>query len=179
MARLARLATCAAATTLLAVASTPWFVSPATAADSGATCTLDITLTLRPGLTLMPSTGSIISPTPGALTCVGVIDGSLVTGPGQFSVRGTYSGSLAMGTSTGTAAYSIPTTAGLAGGEVDYGVTWVGTAGFITVEDDVYGNGSGPFAFLPNGNGVTRPVTSIRWFSQQITFGSGARTPAA
>jgi len=162
------------ATTLLAAVAFAVSSVPAGAAgESAATCTLNITLTLRPGLTLLPTSGSIVSETPGSLNCIGLIDGNLVIGPGRFAVRGDYSGSIAAGTTTGKASYSIPTTAGVAGGTVNYNVIWVGIAGFITVEDPVYGNGVGPFAFLPRG---LSPVTSIQWLSQQITFGSGAPT---
>jgi hypothetical protein len=166
----------AAATLFAALALTVIFVPGAAAADSAATCTLDIALTLRPGLTLTPSRGAIVSDGAGTLGCVGLIDGHLVTGPGEFRVRGSYSGTVAAGTTAGEASYSVPTTAGPAGGTVAYSVVWLGIAGFITVEDDVYGNGAGPFVFLPNGDGLIRPVTSIRWVSQQITFGSGRPT---
>jgi hypothetical protein len=177
MPRPVRLARRIAATTLLAAVAFTVSSGPAAAAgESAATCTLDITLTLTPGLTLTSSTGSIVSPDAGALICIGLIDGNLVTGPGVFRVRGGYSGSIAAGTTTGQASYAIPTTAGAAGGTVNYSVIWVGIVGFITVGDDVYGNGVGPFAFLPRGDGIFRPVTSIRWLSQQITFGSGAPT---
>lgn len=90
-------------------------------------------------------------------------------------MNGTYSGTVAAGTTVGQASYAIPTTAGVVTGTVAYSVVWLATAGFITVQDPVYGYGSGPFAFLPNGNGILTPVTSIRWLSQQITLGSAPR----
>jgi hypothetical protein len=167
-----------AAFTLFAIFTLGGAVAPgALAADSAATCSLDIGLTLRPGLTLASSSGSIASSDAGRLNCVGVIDGSVANGPGEFRVFGTYSGTVVLGTTTGRASYSIPTTGGPKRGTVGYSVVWVGTAGVITLADPVYGNATGPFAFLPTGNGVTRPVTSIRWISQQITFGSGAPPP--
>jgi hypothetical protein len=149
----------------------------ALAADSAATCSLDISLYLRPGLTLTSSTGSIGSSDAGRLNCIGVIDGGVANGPGEFRVFGTYSGRVLLGTTTGQASYSIPTNGGPKGGTVRYSVLWVGSAGFITLGDPVYGNAAGPFAFLPTGNGITRPVTMIRWVSQQLTFGSGAPAP--
>ena len=143
----------------------------AQALGSTATCALDIQLNLNPGLTLMTKGGSIASPEPGSLTCVGLIDGSPVTGAGTFDVRGRFKGSCTLGTSNGTAAYQIPTLDGLKFGIVDYSVTWVGVLGFITVSDPIYGNGSGPFDFIPvHGNCLNQPLDVIRWSSLQITL---------
>lgn len=164
--------------TLLATCTVGGALTPgALAAESAATCSLNISLTLQPGLTLASSTGSIGSSDAGTLNCVGVIDGGVANGAGEFRVSGSYSGSVLLGTTTGLASYSIPTTSGPKGGRIGYSVLWVGTAGFISLSDPVYGSAAGPFAFLPTGNGITRPVTQIRWLSQQIAFGSGAPPP--
>jgi hypothetical protein len=72
--------------TLLAVPALGASLVPAAAAaDSAATCSLDITLYLRPGLTLRPSQGTIASSDAGRLNCVGLIDGAVATGPGEFA----------------------------------------------------------------------------------------------
>ena len=156
---------------ILVAAGAAVMVSDARALGSTATCALDIQLKLNPGLTLMIRSGSIASTGPGSLTCVGLIDGSPVTGPGTFDVAGRYRGTCLQGTSGGNAAYAIPTQAGVKSGTVTYNVTWVGVLGFITVSDPVYGNGSGPFDFLPvRGNCATVPLTVIRWTSTQIVL---------
>ena len=155
----------------------PWAVPGALATGSAATCSLDITLHLTPGLTLKSGSGTISSgEAAGSLNCVGFIAGQLVTGPGQFRVAGTYGGTVLQGGTSGRASYSVPTVSGPRGGTVNYVVTWLTDAGFITVQDNVYGNGVGPFLYLPNGTGLTGPVTTIRWVSQHIVFGSGAPT---
>jgi hypothetical protein len=146
-------------------------VSEAQALGSTATCTLDIQLNLEPGLRLMTRAGTIASTGPGSLDCVGLIDGSPVTGPGTFDVRGRFRGTCGQGTSSGGAAYAIPTRAGTKSGTVDYIVNWAGVVGFITVSDPVYGNGSGPFDFIPvHGNCVTTPLDVIRWSSTQFVI---------
>jgi len=73
--------------------------------------------------------------------------------------------------SSGDAAYGIPTRAGTKSGTVDHIVNWAGVVGLITVSDPVYGNGSGPFDFIPvHGNCVTTPLDVIRWSSTQFVI---------
>ncbi|MGH9225802.1 MAG: hypothetical protein ACRD2W_18910 [Acidimicrobiales bacterium] len=83
-----------------------------------------------------------------------------------------------MGRSSGKAAYSIPTLTGPMNGQVDYNVTWASAVGLITVSDAIYGNGTGPFDFIPvTGNCLTQRLTVIRWASTQLTLRLQAAPP--
>jgi hypothetical protein len=165
---------------LLPVAAVP----AVAAAPSVGTCLLNIQLALNPGLTfpqlLVPtghgtirSSGEGLS---GTLDCAGIINGGMPTGQGRFGVSGTYQGSCLQGTTSGTAQFEIPTTAGTARGTVLYTVVWIGNVGAITASGANYGFAPGPFDFLPvQGHGdcsPNNPLTLIAWTGLHLVFQS-------
>ena len=143
---------------------------------SGANCSLTITLGLSPGLTLSSDAGVISSDgLRGTLSCVGLINGAMVTGPGTFGVAGTYQGSCLQGTTSGVAPFEVPTTAGTARGTATYTVVWTGTVGQVTASGANYGFGPGPFAFVPaqrGGDCVGQPLSLISWQGLQLVIQS-------
>ncbi len=144
--------------------------------SSGATCSLTIGLGMSPGLTLSSDSGIISSDgLRGTITCVGLINGADVTGPGRFGVEGTYQGSCLQGTTSGVAPFEVPTTAGTARGTATYTVVWAGVVGQVTASGAHYGFGPGPFAFVPASGGgdcATQPLSSISWQGLQLVIQS-------
>ena len=84
------------------------------AATTSAACTGQLTLTITPGFSLTPSSGTLTSHgQTGPITCTGTIDGQRVTGPGTVGLDETYArGDCLSHVGTGTASATIPTTAG-------------------------------------------------------------------
>jgi hypothetical protein len=149
--------------------------APATAdGPSTATCSLNISLNIRPGLTLATQSGSIASDgQSGTLNCIGVINGGVVTGPGRFGVSGRYTGNCVQGFTEGTAPFSVPTSTGVVSGVATYTVGWVGTVGQVTATSEAYGFAPGPFAFLPErGDCVLTPLSRITWSGLQLVLKS-------
>jgi len=66
------------------------WVSPAAQAATAATCAASAEVTLSPGISLKPSSGTFASVSGGTLACTGVVKGTAVGGRGSLSFSGTY-----------------------------------------------------------------------------------------
>lgn len=89
--------------------------TPARASGStSAVCTYRLTVAITPGMTMIPSSGTISSHgQTGSITCLGTIGGARVTGPGSIGADETYTAATCVShASSGTARISVPTTAG-------------------------------------------------------------------
>lgn len=103
------------ATILATIASVAAFnASPALAAGAtSAICTNLFTITIDPGWSMTPTSGTAASKT-GSVTCVGKIAGHRVTGPGSMGIEANYTNvTCPSSIITGTIWMRIPTTAGL------------------------------------------------------------------
>jgi hypothetical protein len=92
--------------------------APAHAADAtAALCTnrSPSTITITPGFSLAPSSGTITTNgQTGSITCIGKIAGHSVTGPGSIGIEEAYAdGTCTSHTGSGTVSVTIPTTAGI------------------------------------------------------------------
>jgi hypothetical protein len=83
--------------------------------ETSALCAPSIPLTITPGFSPTPSSGSLTSHgETGSLVCTGTIGGQLVTGPGTVGLDETYAGADCLGhVGTGTATLTLPTTGGV------------------------------------------------------------------
>jgi len=102
----------------LAAATACALLGTASAQAAGATsavCTPRFSLSISPGFSLAPTSGTLTSHgETGSLTCTGKIGGHRVTGPGTVGLDETYAGgTCASHVGTGTARISIPTTGGV------------------------------------------------------------------
>jgi hypothetical protein len=92
--------------------------APAHAADgTSAICTNRVpsTITITPGFSMTPSSGTITTNgQTGSITCVGKIGGHRVTGPGSIGIDETYTNATCTShVGSGTVSVTIPTTAGI------------------------------------------------------------------
>lgn len=109
--RIAAVVSALATATLLAVA-------PAHATDgTSAICTnrLPATITITPGFSMTPSSGTITTNgQTGSIACAGNIGGHRVTGPGSIGIDETYTHATCTShVGSGTVSVTIPTTAGI------------------------------------------------------------------
>jgi len=98
----------------LALVALPATGSAQAAATTSAACTGQLTLTIAPGFSVTPSSGTLTSHgQTGTITCTGSIDGQRVTGPGTVGLDETYArGDCLAHVGTGTVTATIPTTGG-------------------------------------------------------------------
>lgn len=89
--------------------------SPAHAVGAtSAICTNLFTITIDPGWSMTPTSGTVTSKKTGSVTCVGKIAGHRVTGPGTMGIEENYTNVICPSSIlTGTIWMRIPTTAGL------------------------------------------------------------------
>ncbi len=104
----------AAALATLAAATLPTAAPAQAAGKTSAICVNQFTVTISPGFTLVPSSGTQTTHgETGTLTCVGKIKGHRITGPGSSGFDMPYNGATcASEKSSGTVSGTIPTTAG-------------------------------------------------------------------
>jgi len=105
--RLAGIVAALAAVALLAAA-------PAhAAAATSAVCSARFAATVTPGFSMTPSSGTLTTNgQTGSVSCVGRIGGQRVTGPGALGIEYAYAGTCLAHVGSGTAHWTIPTTAG-------------------------------------------------------------------
>src|SRR5438093_3005519 len=135
----------------------------------GATCFMDQDLTLSPGLSVTPSSGTYATPAAGVLECHGKINGQDPKGDGQVTEEGRYGTKdpdtcQTGGEGEGRYFLTIPTSAGVRKFVAVITFTYgePSTRGGV-VAGKVHGNGlSGTFDATPKeGDCVTKPVTKI------------------
>lgn len=103
-----------AAVGLCVVPATPAVAAPQTAPSANLTCTLTLTIDLRPGLTTQPRHQAVTTHgLTGTAVCTGTVNGQPVTGPGRLAddLRGV--GSCARAVFTGRFVLKLPTAAGM------------------------------------------------------------------
>lgn len=103
-------------TILAALAGVAAFnTSPAHAVGAtSAICTNLFTITIDPGWSMTPTSGTVTSGNTGSVTCIGKIAGHRVTGPGTMGIEENYTDvTCPSSIITGTIWISIPTTDGL------------------------------------------------------------------
>lgn len=136
-------------------------VAPAAAQSTSlATCVGSWDVSFSNGVGLVPqtsdfSTGGLT----GTINCVGAVDGSPVTGPGEFGKAGTIEGSCLLAEGGGTIEMEIPTADGVKRLEFDFTMITGPGIGFKSG-----GPLLGPltFLFIPTqGDCVMSPVTQI------------------
>lgn len=145
--------------------------------DQGTHCTFDFELTLTPGLSMTPTTGSHGGT--GPILCDGLVNGQQPTGGGTLTDDGRYgtkdpdtcSGSEGDGTDT----LQIPTAAGIQTVVSRY--TYIAgdrlpTKGGVAAGSFKGSHFTGTFEFTPlEGDCVTAPVTRVRVFGEGILRG--------
>lgn len=146
-------------------------------AQPGTRCTFDFELTLSPGLSMSPTTGSHSGT--GPITCDGLVNGQQPTGNGTLTDDGRYgtkdpdtcSGSEGDGTDT----IEVPTAAGIETVISRYTYTAgdrVPTQGGLAAGSFKGTRFTGTFEFTPlEGDCVTAPVTKVRLFGEGVLHG--------
>ena len=143
---------------------------PAVAEDSGTPCTFEVDVTLSPGLSRTPSSGTFDSKgETGKLDCQGDLGGKPVTGRGSFGAEGRYGTDgdgddcrSKEGRGDGTAHLTVPVEGGTR--HVDDPFTMTYRIDGSSVVGDITGQHfSGTFDVTrADGDCVWRPVTAIR-----------------
>ena len=134
--------------------------APASAANSLATCTGSWNVSLSPGGLLTTSQDiTFRTPSPGTITCLGSVNGYVVTGPGTVTKTGQLTGSCVGATGAGTFLFSIPT----AGGQQNLTVPFTMITGFgYGVKFSSSFVGPLAFVFVPvQGDCILSPLTEI------------------
>jgi len=101
--------------TLAAVAVLGATASAQAAGETAAVCASTISLTITPGFSPKPGSGTLTSHgKTGSLICTGALRGHQITGPGSVGLDEVYSGADCLGhVGTGTATVTLPTTGGV------------------------------------------------------------------
>ena len=89
-------------------------LAPTAHAASAATCAASSKVTLSPGISMKPSSGTFTSTPGGTLACVGVVKGVKVGGKGTLSFKGAYGpgDTCSSGKGSGTLAATLPKVGG-------------------------------------------------------------------
>lgn len=149
-------------------------------AQTAAACTFSTHVTLSPGVSTTPSTGTFTTGgQTGTIDCQGVIAGAMITGPGTVGYSGSYGTGLlgpddcAQGGGSGTFDYTIPTTAGAYGVSGGFTFQRVALAGEFTGRAEGAGYFAGVFEFTPDEGQdcVNVPVTSASVTGQAVLAG--------
>lgn len=160
---------------------------PAEASHTSLDCTSGLDVTISPGLSALPSKGSVTTgESPGLMECTGVLRGQEVGGPGSLSLRGTYGETSDAGDTChlegGRGRYSLtlPTTGGAVREEGTFaevlGPTREGA--ISAVSDDGETKWTGRFDFLPmQGDCLLTPITAAR-FTVRLEGRHGGDRPA-
>jgi len=145
-------------------------VGPAARGTEGIPCTAEVDLTVAPGLSNSPSSGTwTTNGETGTITCTGRLGGYEVTGPGTIGGHGRYGvndpASCRGGDADGPQFFSIPTSGGIQHIRNDHFVTYGPLKG-----DGPYGGEfrgprfSGTFQARPvEGDCVTAPITKAHF----------------
>lgn len=147
---------------------------------SAAQCFFEFTLTLNPGLTATPSTGTLSTGgETGSIACYGPVRGAMPSGVGTMGVEGTYGvaggDSCAGGVASGTGAFTVPTPAGPKRMEGPFVVNYYssGVGYFTAAVDGGTSNFSGAVEFSPvAGDCINSPMTTIRVVGQGTASGA-------
>ncbi len=142
-------------------------------------CTAVLDLAFEPGLSITPSKGTFRTVGPGAVECVGMLQGQELSGPGSLSLAGNYGQSSDAGDTcslvlgTGTYALRLPTRGGAVSEKGKFaevlGPTREGS--FSAVSEDRKWGGS--FDFSPTqGDCLLAPITAAQMTLKFETGGS-------
>jgi hypothetical protein len=122
-------------------------------AASGATCAAEAGVTLKPGISQTPTTGTFASKPGGVIACVGQINGVNVGGKGTLSFSGTYGSGGGDTCSKGAGAGKISATVPKVGGgslRVSGSFTFTRAGSDVVVRGKVSGGTlAGDLQFLP------------------------------
>jgi hypothetical protein len=145
-------------------------VAPVAVADDGAPCSFEVDVSLSPGLSRQPSSGSFRTPgESGTLDCEGRVDGQPVTGRGTFGADGRYGTDgdgdhcrSKEGRGEGTASFTVPVEGGSR--HIDDPFTMTYRVDGRSVVGKITGQRfSGTFDVTrANGDCLWTPVTEIR-----------------
>jgi len=150
-------------------------LAPTAHAASAATCAASSGVTLSPGISMKPSSGTFTSAPGGTLACVGVVKGVKVGGKGTLSFQGSYGpgDTCSSGKGSGTLAAALPK---VGGGHLSvsgtFTLTRVGSA--VTVKGKLAGSQlAGSLQFLPKAgqNCVKTKVTSATVTGAALSVG--------
>lgn len=171
-----------AAAAFAAVGTFAWSGSAAPTQDgpTDAICTIrDVSIFLKPGLSITPTEGTLNSHRTGMLECSGRVRGKEVT-TGFITVSGTYAGSCATNDAEGLITVHWPTLDETESGMGRFDADTLLGAGAFTVTFSKYGTGHGALFRDPTGVGTDEPivegdcvegVTAIHAAAGSLVFG--------
>jgi hypothetical protein len=155
----------------VALGSSLLVVGPAAKAAEGAPCTAEVDLSLAPGLSNSPSSGTwTTNGETGTISCTGTLNGNKITGPGTIGGEGRYGtrdpdtcgGG---GEAEGPHFISIPTSSGTEHIRNDHVATYGPLEGDGVVGGEFHGpRFSGTFEARPvDGDCVSAPITKVHF----------------
>jgi hypothetical protein len=155
-------------------------VAQAQGVGTAAQCFFELTMSLNPGLTVTPGTGTLSTGgETGSISCYGPVRGALPAGVGTMGVDGRYGmaggDSCAGGVASGRGAFTVPTASGPKRIEGPFVVNYysTGVGYFTAVTDDGTVNFSGTVEFSPVvGDCLNSPMTVIRVVGQATASGA-------
>jgi hypothetical protein len=136
-----------------------------------AACTILVPVHFSPGITTTYGSLTVDSGgEKGSITCVGTINGHLVTGPGSFGFLGLLTGSCFSHTAAGTYSWTVPTDAGVMHYAGTFNVNGVGFTGSVHASQPE-GSFTGRYVIVPAQDCLTAPVTD--GIAQLVTSSTG------